>query len=248
MKKIILLIECFILSFNLFFSAFSQNEKPDSIFENHVIPPRFPAKETTWKGNKIESIEDYLNTYIRNSNKTRVLNYALQGTEVIQFTVTSTGELTDVVVINSVSPQIDMELMKVLRVTSGKWNPAYQNGQPVDMVREVSVVFKLFKTDDFISMARDYASLGNKKLFAENNPKEALKYYDMGINLLPNEYALLLMRGICKYELGDSEGARKDWNRFKIIPDNGNNHAIPYTVEDISNRDGYAEMLKIILK
>lgn len=66
-------------------------------------------------------------------------------------------------------------------------------------------------------MASRYLKHGNELLFAKANPKKALKYYDLGINLLPNNENLLYARALCRSKLGDMKGADHDWNRLKEL-------------------------------
>jgi hypothetical protein len=34
---------------------------------------------------------------------------------------------------------------------------------------------------------------------------------------MPNDRGLLYMRGLCRYNLGDMDGARDDWRRLKAL-------------------------------
>jgi len=129
------------------------------------------------------------------------------------------------------------------------WKPASVNGEPVAMVKEVSLVFKLHKSNDFRLMAKNCSDKGNKMLFIKKDPQKALKYYDMGITLLPNEESLLAARGLCKYELGDEEGARRDWNRIKTLIENGNIPTEPdYLTDDFRELKGYDTMTQMTRK
>ena len=47
----------------------------------------------------------------------------IEGTGVVQFKVTPSGELTDFIVINSVCRDLDEEFIRVLKTTSGMWKP-----------------------------------------------------------------------------------------------------------------------------
>ncbi|MDP2844208.1 MAG: tetratricopeptide repeat protein, partial [Acetobacterium sp.] len=87
-----------------------------------------------------------------------------------------------------------------------------------------------------------------KKLFIEKNPKKALKYYDMGIALLPNEYSLLLARGMCRFELGNEEGARSDWNRCRILSEAEKVQLDPEYWADSEKLKGYNEMMQLTQK
>ncbi|MEN8118316.1 MAG: hypothetical protein ABFS16_15120, partial [Bacteroidota bacterium] len=72
--------------------------------------------------------------------------------------------------------------------------------------------------------------------------KKALKHFNHGIRYCPNDKALLYIRGLCRYELGDENGARKDWNR---IVDLG---GIDFrkTASVLKEMKGYAEMAEIL--
>jgi tetratricopeptide (TPR) repeat protein len=227
--------------------TFGQNSKSNSLEEIEVIPPTFPEAELIFQGKNVESINDYLSNNIEFPQMS--VNCGLQGTEVIQFIVTPKGELTDFNVINSVCSEIDREVIRILEVTSGLWKPAHINGEPVAMVKEVSLAFKLNEKNDFRVMAKKFAKQGDKMLFIKKDPKRALKYYDMGITLSPNEESLLATRGLCKYELGDEEGARRDWNRIPTLKDNRNIHFEPNLLtNDFRELSGFAELKQILEK
>jgi len=60
---------------------------------------------------------------------------------VIQFTVTTQGNVTDFENINSVCPAIDNEVILALNKTNGMWIPGRNNGNPVDMSIVITFVF-----------------------------------------------------------------------------------------------------------
>jgi tetratricopeptide (TPR) repeat protein len=146
-----------------------------------------------------------------------------EGTEVVRFTVTPSGELSDFAIINSVSREIDKEIIRVLETTNGMWIPGNNDNVPTGMTKEVSLAFCIKNnssksvTEIFKEKATNCYFAGSKALFEKQNPKKALKYYNWGINYLPNDQSLLLGRGICRYETGDKEGARQDWERLKSL-------------------------------
>lgn len=47
--------------------------------------------------------------------------------------------------------------------------------------------------------------------------RKALKHFDRGINILPNNEDLLIARSLCRMKLGDPEGAERDWTRLKEL-------------------------------
>lgn len=242
MKTKVVFLQCMILSA----VVFGQNEMQKSLPEIEVIPPNFPAVETIWNGKKINSINDYLKEYVEYPE--RALNDGYYGTEVVQFVVTTAGELADIKIVNSICPDIDIEVIRVLKTTNGSWQPASVNSKPVPMAKEVSLVFNPNKTVDFVSRAKSYSNQGNKKLFLENDPKKALKYYDMGIALLPNEYALLVTRGMCLFELGNEDEARRDWERCHILSETDKVQIDSIYLTDIKKLKGYSEMIQLIQK
>ena len=85
-------------------------------------------------------------------------------------------------------------------------------------------------------------------LFENKNPEKALKYFDKGISLLPNEETLLAVRGLCKYEMGDIEGAKNDWNRLKIPDEKNAAKLLTETSVNYSQLSGYSEMMTFVNK
>ncbi len=67
----------------------------------------------------------------------------IQGRVFLQFIVRTDGSLTDIKVARSVSggKMLDDEAIRVVKLTSGKWKPARQNGKPVSCNMTLPVVF-----------------------------------------------------------------------------------------------------------
>ncbi len=171
----------------------------------------------------------------------------LQGTEVVQFTVTTDGQITDFKVLNSVSPEIGQEVIRILEVTNGKWAPGTVEGKPVAMKKEVSVVFKNNPATNFVELANKHLQKGNQALFIKDQPEKALKHFNRGINFLPNEKTLLAVRGLCKYKLGDETGANHDWDRLKILAKRNNEFPeLEELADKFQGSPGYKVMKKKI--
>ena len=229
--------------------AFGQNEtfiSPKNPEEVKVTPPKFTGVQnvtTLLNEGRVESIQEYLaKNVIYPEEDAKKFN---QGTEVVQFTVTTTGEVSDFVIINGLSTQIDEEVIRVLQTTKGMWVPGYNDGNPVEMEKEVSVTFKINGIShplDFEEQATKYFVKGSELLLTENKPKKALKYYDKAIQLLPNDKCLLLNRGFARYGTGNLEGAMRDWDRLKYI---GGTFDEEY-LTNLSGLDGYAELIHIL--
>jgi TonB family protein len=219
--------------------AAGQNQREaEEITMSH---PKFAGAETLVQGHFFKFLDDYLSTLVQYPQES--FNLGIEGTEVVKFVVTKTGKVTDFYFINSVSDEIDAEVIRVLEMTDGIWQPGSINGEPVDMEKEVTLTFKLHPTDDLATMATKYLNQGNK-LLMKGNPRKALKYFDKGINFLPNEEALLAVRSLCRYQLGDEAGATQDMNRLKSLGyfdnPNADNEFLTDKYKDLK---GYAEMM-----
>lgn len=198
---------------NLFFAAgmliaaiaTGQNQELTAI---EVTPPAFTSDVP-------KSINDFMQKNLEYPAEAGFWKH--QGTEVVQFVITPEGKVTDFTVINSVSYEIDKEVIRVLESTSGNWMPGTINGEPVSMETEVSMAFMLNPKDDFVEMAKWNMSKGNELLFLKNQPKRALRYFDWALNYLPSNETINAVRGFCKFKLGDENGANRDWNRANLL-------------------------------
>jgi TonB family protein len=175
-----------------------------------------------------------------------------EGTEVVEFTVTAEGSVRDFKIVNSVCPMIDEEVLFVLKTTDGMWIPGTKNGQPADMEMELPFTFCVTGNSDesvqeiFIHKATTFFTKGTEMLYEKNNVKKAARYYDLGITYLPYDKSLLLLRGMCRYELGDKEGAVDDWTRLHNLGGTDMNEYMELT--QLENMKGYNEMIAILKK
>ena len=203
--------------------AFSQ-ERIDKIQkEVKVTAPKFTGIQNvnllTDDKNQL-SIDEYLAKNIEYPEKDKKAH--IQGTEVVRFWVSPKGELSDFTVINSISPNMDEEVIRVLQTTNGMWLPGYNNDDPEAMESEVSVAFKINGmryTPDFLKMGTRYFIKGGDSFLTDKNPKKGLRYYDKAAQYIPNDVNLLLLRGLAMFETGDHDGAIRNWERIRIIGD-----------------------------
>jgi hypothetical protein len=223
-------------------SLISLGQEPKDLDEIKVTPPKFSGTPIAVKQNDYQSIENYLVKYIQPKITSQDLTD--EGTVVIQFIVNPSGNLSDFKVINSVSPTIDNEVKKALLATNGMWMPGLNNDEQVAMEKEISIAFRLENSSGFGKRASWYYKRGGKMLYVKENPERALKNFDKGMVLRPNEKCLLLGRGLAKFELGDKDGACKDWNRIKSL---GGFESDSY-LNNFCEMEGYAELIKILKK
>jgi tetratricopeptide (TPR) repeat protein len=229
--------------------AQGQNEtliSPGHLGEIKVTPPEFAGMNINRPVNNLSLINSYLVENVKINN----VNYGHQGTEVVQFTVTAEGNITDFNVINSVSRDIDKEMIRVLKTTKGMWKPGLNNNQAVAMTQEASMIFYLGEQKEsagkiFNERAKVYYKDGGKALFEKHNANKALKCFSNGIQYLPYDKGLLLMRGFCRYELGDREGALKDWERMSSL---GCEIDMSEHVKLLQGMNGYDELMTVIMK
>ncbi len=230
--------------------AAAQEQHPDRE-EQHVILPQFDGKkfELLTTGTECNSLEDYLRgcaCYPEECIKKEV-----EGTEVVEFVVTPEGTLTAFYVINSLSPEIDAHVISLLKKTSGMWKPGRIDNRILPMRTEVSVVFKWnefreLKAADFNEKARMYFEKGSRQLLVHRKPEKAIKHFNAGIRYLPKNESLLMLRGICRYELGDETGALNDWARMKELE----NSRIEFQqyAESLYGFKGYDELSELMVQ
>jgi len=73
---------------------------------------------------------------------TKAIEQRVQGTVLCRFIVTSTGEIKDAVIVQSVNPSIEKEVIRVVN-SMPKWVPGKQKGKAVDVYVELPVQFRI---------------------------------------------------------------------------------------------------------
>lgn len=66
----------------------------------------------------------------------------VQGIVFLKFVIEKDGSISNIMVLKSVSKEIDAEAVRVLR-TAPKWDPGMQGGRPVRVMSQVPMSFKL---------------------------------------------------------------------------------------------------------
>ena len=227
MKTTVFFGICMFIAIFAFGQSYSQNSSTNSEIIK-VTPPILIGPND----NMVMLPENncaFLNKYLVNNVKypEGAIACCFQGTEVVQFTVTPSGDLKNFKILNSVCPKIDEEMIRVLNSTNGMWIPGTNNGKSVEMEKEVSMVFHLegfhlgSDKEYFTKKAANWYNKGNNALLIQKNPEKALECYNNALKYLPYEKALLYARGMAKYELKDKVGAEQDWNRVNLLVQTG---------------------------
>lgn len=107
----------------------SPEEKPRLIVKEM---PSFPGGEA--------ALLQYVSECIRYPEE--ALINGIQGTVILRFVVSSTGDIKDVELIRSVNPLLDDEAIKVISEMP-RWKPGKQDGRPVPVYFTIPVVFRI---------------------------------------------------------------------------------------------------------
>lgn len=222
------------------------------ISEVKVTPPVFAGVQIV--ADEPESQDNFLRKYLAEyfQYPAQAAECGDQGTGVVQFVVQPDGKLTDFRVINSVCRELDKEFIRVIKTTEGMWKPGFNNGNPVQMEKEVSMMFVADcewcvnkPIEYFKKQAKAYFDRASTLFWEKHNLKKALRNYDLTIKYLPYDVSALLLRGLCRYERGDLEGARSDWERINKI--GGSFDSSPY-LKELTLLKGYNEMIATLEK
>lgn len=218
-----------------------------NVSEVKVKPPMFTGIQRTTdvpKNNSADLLGEYLAKNFKYPDV--AAECQIEGTGIVRFSVRPNGELTDFEVVNSVCPAIDEEFVRVLKSTSGMWNSGYNNNVPTLMEKEASMMFVVIRKKDpgeyFLKKSQELFTKGNNMFLAKGKTRKALRLYNQSIKFMPYETSSLLLRGLCRYELGDENGACSDWNRINAI---GKYDANSF-LENLCGMKGYSEMIQIL--
>lgn len=244
MKTIILSLALFV---GMAFAGAAQDRTSETLNELNVIPAQFMGFHYS---NDADLSTDAFKQFITNNIKypEDALKWSRQGTEIVQFTVSENGDVKDINIVNSICPSIDIEFVRVLESTNGMWRPALKDGYNYDCFKEVSLTFSLNDNkeeiaDEFLKLATKNYLRGSELLLVHQNFKKAERLMSNALKYMPHDSNLLYMRGICRYQNGDKEGALEDWNRYTDI----SGYEAPETIyaEELKDFEAYAAFLSL---
>lgn len=96
---------------------------------------------TTPRGNQYEKINKIIYKNLKYPQKAK--KDKIEGTCRFEFILESDGKIKDVKIIDSVSPEIDQEAIRLIKLTEGQWIPSKYNGENVRSYVRYYVDFKL---------------------------------------------------------------------------------------------------------
>ncbi len=215
MKKL-LSLGFMLISFSACYTSFGQSKM---LNELTITPPSF-------HNTSYENLYAQLSAVIEYPAES--INKGLQGTEVIRFEVTASGEIEGLSVTNSVSPEIDKTVTRALQATSGSCDPCTIYGIPASMAREISITFALISYENMFNKAKQYMQHANYLMFKREKPEKALTVYNKLVTMFPNDESVLIGRGICLEKLGRTLEAQQDRERARIVADRKESVTLPY--------------------
>ncbi|WP_207421814.1 hypothetical protein [Desertivirga brevis] len=125
------------------------------------------------------------------------------------------GRADSLKIIESFSPAFDKKIIKNFNKTKDNWQPAKLNGKAVAV--QMKQEYHHFSSNTMLPVM-DYSMKGSKAM-KENDFTAALYFFDKGLEKLPTNIEMLYKRALCKYELGNKEGACKDLNLIQQLGD-----------------------------
>ena len=213
--------------------------------QTSITPPEFTLEGSMWEQMEIDDVEDFLKEFARYPEY--VSSWDLVGTVVVDFVVTTEGEVANINIINSVSNELDAEMIRLVEGTSGMWIPGKIDGSPAPLKKEVALTFTPDPNYDPVKIAKEHMDKGNQELFGKNNPKRALTHYNKAVTILPYEKDLLSLRSLCYYDLGKKEEARRDWERIiNLNLEDRSQLETGYLIVKMKDLEGYEEFQRAL--
>jgi len=244
MKTIKILFICMVAAI----FAHAQESVPPYVMDGvEVTPPKFTAVKYT-----APAIENALKTHIaQNFDYKPDFGDALEGTEVVQFIINTDGTLSDIEIVNSVSPSADKEIKRVLQATDNMWIPGKNNGVPVAMEKEIAIQIKHGSSEslayqrDFTEIARGFFTKGSEKLLVEHKTKQAIRQFKVAVRYQPYDKSTLYMLALCELDLNNSKAAQAYVERIQKL---GGIDEVPIEnfAENIKNIDSYNVLTQLL--
>ncbi|WP_319501677.1 hypothetical protein [uncultured Draconibacterium sp.] len=243
MKTMKLLFVCMLATL---FAYAQENVPPYMMTDVEVTPPKFTAVKYSPADNT-----NSLKTYIANNFKYDAENGEItDGTEVVKFTVNTDGSLSEIKVVNSVSPTVDNLITSILEGTDYMWMPGKNNGVPVAMEKEIAIQVKLGMTEsaakdrDFTEIARDHFTKGSEKLFFDQKTKKAIKHFETAVRYRPYDQSTLYMLALCEVDRGNTEAAQAYVDRFRKL--GGDKDILEEKLaQDVKSVDSYEQLSQL---
>lgn len=135
-----------------------------------------------------------------------------QGKAVVGFTLSKSGELKDVKLVNDPAFGMGEEALRVFAVTNGHWIPDSSHHHAIDRYYEVAITFKLVNEDHTKESEKKLKLLLQEKKYAE-----ALETVTDLHNMHPYNIHYLMQRADVFLLMNKSAEACNDFKRVKFL-------------------------------
>jgi TonB family protein len=140
----------------------------------------------------------------------------IQGKVIVRFVVMEDGKVADVTVVRSVSPGLDKEAVRVIKMFPD-FKPGRQQGKAVRTYYNVPIVYKLQDNNpkedaiikEKINKDENFRNAFGQYKFGKFDA--AIKYLKKSIKKYPEDYLSYELRGECELKLGKKEEACSDY-------------------------------------
>ena len=136
-----------------------------------------------------------------------------QGILYVHFIVRKNGELDSVYALNSIDEQIDAEAQRVVRLSSGTWQPGEVDQQPVNVRLVLPITFQIGGT---CQRRVQRAIRRGSKQYGEENYAEAIAQFDKALSMEPSNTTALIQKGKAHLQLEQIEEACAMWEQVLL--------------------------------
>lgn len=110
-------------------TAVVQEQQTNSLEKSDALKPyTYVEQMPAFKGGE-DALMSFLGKNIRYPEAAQ--KAGIEGLTVMSFVVETDGTITNIQTVKSLSPETDQEAARVVKLTSGNWNPGTQGGKPV---------------------------------------------------------------------------------------------------------------------
>lgn len=184
-----------------------KNPYDDRIFTIVEEMPSFPGGE--------ETMMNFIAQNIKYPPRARENN--IQGRVYVNFILDTAGTVTRAKVVRGIGGGCDEEAIRVI-ASMPKWKPGKQNGQPVNVVYNLPVLFGDKGDENKASTNENHYNHG-VELLKKEKFIEAIKEFDESIQVNKSDIDAYYNRGIAKLRMNDRSGACFDWSTSAIHGD-----------------------------
>jgi hypothetical protein len=131
------------------------------------------------------------------------------------YIVRKNGEADSLTILESISPAFDKQIVKNFEKTRKNWQPATYHGKPVSV--QMKSEYRYFSSATMLP-TMDHNMKGSQAM-KNKDYSSALYYFNLGLDLAPDNKEMLYKRAVCEHELGNTEAACKDLNTIKSLGD-----------------------------